>query len=153
VNYTGEAVVQARIFPKCENEGQFAALLSFRLAPVLARHREESLSTKSILKAGVIPAASFLLTPYFLPGLLFLSIHYILGYGSMLKSWKQRDSLFQKEDMYISLRLMHQAGYDVQDSVRYWRKNFEGIGKTNSMLWSAVDTLSQAVGDQRYRMK
>lgn len=64
------------------------------------------------------------------------SIPYLLwfAYKGIERSWDQENNVFPNEDVYISLKLMHQAGYDMQHITAYWAKLREAITAAISEL-------------------
>jgi hypothetical protein len=102
-----------------ENEGALAGFLSKKLAPLVLRHHEEKLSHRRFLFCALIPAVPLIITSMVKRSLLVIAGPYVAAYAAAWWSFRKLQAGFNDESIYVSMRLVRQLGYDLNDYVRY----------------------------------
>lgn len=119
----GKVVVYTGILEVAKNDSQLATVMSHEIAHALARHGAERVSS-GIVANGVQLVGNIVLgsqAPHLTQT---FNIAYGLGaqYGVLLPYGRLQES----EADEIGIHLMHQAGYDVNEALKFWENMSAG---------------------------
>lgn len=124
----GKVVVYTGIFSVAHNEDQLATVISHEIAHALARHGAERMS-QSMVAQGIQVVGNIVVgsqAPQYTQA---FNVAYGLGsqYGVLMPYGRMQES----EADEIGVHLMHQAGYDLNEALKFWENmsqgNSEGI--------------------------
>ncbi len=118
----GKVIVNEGVFKVAKNEDQLATILSHEIAHALSRHGNARISRSKVLNgveiAGGIVTA--LLNPL-------LVIPYVIAYENGTKHGIDLpiSRIEELEADSVGLDLMHKAGYDLDESLKFWNNLIE----------------------------
>ncbi|RXJ60821.1 M48 family metallopeptidase [Candidatus Marinarcus aquaticus] len=124
----GKVVVYTGIFSVAKNEDQLATVISHEIAHALARHGAERMS-QSMVAQGIQVVGNIVVgsqAPQYTQA---FNVAYGLGsqYGVLMPYGRMQES----EADEIGVHLMKQAGYDLNEALKFWENmsqgNSEGI--------------------------
>ncbi|RXJ89290.1 peptidase M48 family protein [Arcobacter sp. CECT 8983] len=127
----GKVVVYTGILEVAKNDDQLATVISHEIAHALARHGAERISTNMVSQGiqilGNIAIASQ--APEYTKS---FNIAYGLGsqYGVLMPYGRMQEN----EADEIGIYLMHKAGYDLNEAVKFWENMNEGKKDTIEFL-------------------
>lgn len=119
----GKVVVYTGIFSVAHNEDQLATVISHEIAHALARHGAERMS-QSMVAQGIQVVGNIVVgsqAPQYTQA---FNVAYGLGsqYGVLMPYGRMQES----EADEIGVHLMHQAGYDLNEALKFWENMSEG---------------------------
>ena len=123
----GKVFVYEGIFKAAKNEDQLATVMAHEVAHALAHHGAERMSMSQI--AGIAQLAIGEATG--LRGNQLFNVAY--GLGTQVGVMLPYSRSFENEADEIGIYLMHEAGYDVNEAVKFW-KNMKALKKGGEPL-------------------
>jgi predicted Zn-dependent protease len=127
----GHVYFYTGIMKLMENDDQIATVMGHEIAHVLARHGAERMSLQMLNNAGAQVLASALDLPAEYQGLYQTAYGLASNVGVMLPFSRKHEY----EADTIGVNLMHLAGYDMNEAVRFWQKMAaQGGGKPPELL-------------------
>jgi predicted Zn-dependent protease len=129
----GKVVVYTGILGVAKNDDQLATVMSHEVAHALARHGAERMSHQQI-SGAVKSIGSILLQGYAPQYTSAFNMAYSTGVnvGVMLPFSRSHEN----EADEIGIYLMHDAGYDIKEAIKFWQnmKKLKGAGSSNSFF-------------------
>jgi hypothetical protein len=112
--------VYSGTFRLCLDEAKLAAFLARELAFNAGEHLPERHSHATLKTQGGFTASTFIVATFLIKKLWVLTVPYVVIFGAYWWSYRDLGDRLNDETVYMSLRFMHQAGYDLNGSVEYW---------------------------------
>lgn len=136
---SGTMLLPSTSLRTCNTETELAALLSRGIADAVTNDQAEAHSLVFFQRLGVIPAIQFFVTSFFLPRLWLLTIPYLSIYfywdTTQMSCGPKLERAIDERD-YISLVLMHRAGYYINSSLEFWSRNLHATRNNLAMARS-----------------
>lgn len=128
----GKVVVYTGILKAAKNDDQLATVMSHEIAHALARHGAERMST-SMVSNGLNLIGNIALS---LGGASQYSNAFNLAYGagSQYGVLLPYGRLQESEADEIGIHLMHQAGYNINEALNFWKNMSEDKKETHEFL-------------------
>lgn len=119
----GKVVVYTGILEVAKNDDQLATVISHEIAHALARHGAERIST-SMISQGIQILGNIAISSQAPEYTKTFNIAYGLGsqYGVLMPYGRMQES----EADEIGIYLMHKAGYDLNEAIKFWENMSEG---------------------------
>jgi len=127
-------VVYSGLFAECLDEGTLAASMAAKLALIDGGYVLEACSMDFLSNGGVVTASAFVIASFMMRKLWFLSLPYAAMYGVFRWIYRDVTETIISEMDYKSLRLLYQAGYDLDKAFEYWTGNMERGERYMSLL-------------------
>ena len=127
----GKVVVYTGILTAARNDDQLATVISHEIAHALARHGAERMSSAKV-QQGVQLLGNVVLAvgaPEYQN-----VFNQAYGIGSQVGVMLPYGRMQESEADEIGIYLMHKAGYNMQEALKFWENMSEGITDTNEFL-------------------
>ena len=127
----GKVVVYTGILTAARNDDQLATVISHEIAHALARHGAERMSSASV-QQGIQTLGNVVLAvgaPSYQN-----VFNQAYGIGSQIGVMLPYGRMQESEADEIGIYLMHKAGYNMQEALKFWENMSEGKTDTNEFL-------------------
>ena len=127
----GKVVVYTGILTAARNDDQLATVISHEIAHALARHGAERMSSASV-QQGIQTLGNVVLAvgaPSYQN-----VFNQAYGIGSQVGVMLPYGRMQESEADEIGIYLMHKAGYNMQEALKFWENMSEGKTDTNEFL-------------------
>lgn len=127
----GKVVVYTGILTAARNDDQLATVISHEIAHALARHGAERMSSATV-QQGIQTLGNVVLAvgaPSYQN-----VFNQAYGIGSQIGVMLPYGRMQESEADEIGIYLMHKAGYNMQEALKFWENMSEGKTDTNEFL-------------------
>jgi predicted Zn-dependent protease len=127
----GKVVVYTGILTAARNDDQLATVISHEIAHALARHGAERMSSATV-QQGIQTLGNVVLAvgaPSYQN-----VFNQAYGIGSQVGVMLPYGRMQESEADEIGIYLMHKAGYNMQEALKFWENMSEGKTNTNEFL-------------------
>ena len=127
----GKVVVYTGILTAARNDDQLASVISHEIAHALARHGAERMSSATV-QQGIQTLGNVVLAvgaPSYQN-----VFNQAYGIGSQIGVMLPYGRMQESEADEIGIYLMHKAGYNMQEALKFWENMSEGKTDTNEFL-------------------
>ncbi|MFA6759508.1 MAG: M48 family metallopeptidase [Sulfuricurvum sp.] len=140
----GKIVVYTGILKYAHNDDQLATVISHEVAHALARHGAERMSQAMIQQS--VGAVGDLALSIFSPQTRGV-FNQVYGVGTNLGVMLPYGRMQESEADEIGIHLMHQAGYNIHEAVKFWENMSSGGGSKTPQFLSTHPSSSTRIED------
>ena len=127
----GKVVVYTGILTAARNDDQLATVISHEIAHALARHGAERMSSATV-QQGIQTLGNVVLA---VGAASYQNVfNQAYGIGSQIGVMLPYGRMQESEADEIGIYLMHKAGYNMQEALKFWENMSEGKTDTNEFL-------------------